>query len=289
MDTCEEGEAAVSSHPRLLVVYSLRDPASRGAAEELLGLINGRECSIPRSTGCTYSDELGAYVAGFDEDTIRLDFLDDVAPSDVEAYIILSRHSGGKPSLTVHYTGNPGPRAEHGGRPWELSYTWPRLHAALIRTYRVVAKEHGLTKEFQVVLEATHHGPTSLRKPLVFIEIGSSEKEWGRRDAHRAMAETVYRVLSNDWTSTECSRIAIGVGDTHYPSTHTRGVLEKRYCYTHIFSKYVLENLNEELLEQARTKSEDLVDSVLYAKIPGAIKRLVRSYAEKKGLYSGKV
>jgi len=181
----------MSSHPRLLVVYSLRDPASRGASEELLGLINGGECSIPRSTGCVYSDELGVYVAGFDEDTIKLDFLDDVAPSDVGAYIILSRHSGGKPSLTVHYTGNPGPRTELGGRPWELSYTWPRLHAALIRTYRIVAEEHGLTRKFQVVLETTHHGPTSLKKPLVFIEIGSSEKEWGRRDAHRAMAETV--------------------------------------------------------------------------------------------------
>jgi len=275
--------------PLLMLVYSLRDPASRGAAQELLGMIRGKECSIPRALYCAYSEELGSYIAGFDEDTIRLDFLDDVAPRETQGYVVLSRHSGGKPSLTVHYTGNPGPEARYGGRPWELSYTWPRLHAALIRAYRVVAEEKGLTEEFQVVLEATHHGPTSLKKPLVFIEIGSSEKEWVRRDAHRAMAETLYRVLTSSWESTECTRVAIGVGDTHYPSTHTRGVLEKKYCYTHIFAKYALANLNTELLDQAKDKSRDPVDSILYAKVPGAVKKLVKSYAGLRGLYAGKV
>jgi D-aminoacyl-tRNA deacylase len=275
--------------PVVLIAYSLRDPASRGAAEKLLAKTKWNECKLRFAKNCFYSDEVNAYLAGFDADTVEFSFLDEASPEEAEAYIVLSRHSGGKPSLTVHYTGNPGPKAELGGNPWELSYTWPRLQAALLRTYRIVADEQGLADEFQVTLEATHHGPTCLKKPLVFIEIGSSEREWIREDAHEAMAETVFRVLSSDWTGATCTRVAVGIGDTHYPITHTRGVIEKKYCYSHIFSKYVLEYINENLLDQAVNKSKDTVDSILFAKIPGAIKRLVKSYGEKRGLFVGKV
>ena len=32
--------------------------------------------------------------------------------------------------------------------------------------------------DYEITIEATHHGPTSLKKPLLFIEIGSTEKQW---------------------------------------------------------------------------------------------------------------
>lgn len=268
----------------VMLVYSLPDTAGSGAARELRRLTDWRSCSLPRAAECLHSPGLNAYLAGFSEDSIHLDFLDEVAPSEVEAYIVLSRHSGGKPSLTAHYPGNPGPEAPYGGRPRELAHTWPRLLVALIREYRRVAGEAGLLQEFSLSLEATHHGPTSLKKPIVFIEIGSGEREWGRSDAHRALAETVLRVLERGWLSEPCASVAMGVGDTHYPASHTRAVLEEGVCYSHIFSRHVLNSLTEEVLAQAVDKSRDPVDSVRLAKVSSRVKRLVAGFAERKGL-----
>ena len=274
---------------RILVVYSISDPAGSGAAEALTKLSEWEKCSLDRAVSCLYEPGLGVYLAGFRDDSIHMDFLDEIAPSKTTAYIVLSRHSGGKPALTVHYTGNPGPEAPYGGQPHELSYTWPRLMASLLREYKRVAEKMGLLNEFSLSLEATHHGPTSLARPIVFIEIGSSENEWRRRDTHIAMAETVYNVLRRGWLNEPCSKVAIGVGDTHYPAKHTKAVLEKGVCYTHIFSKHVLENLNEELLSQAVEKSRDPVDTILYSKIPSRIRSIIKMFAEKEELGVEKV
>ena len=269
---------------RVLLAYSLQDPAGRGAAEKLRSLTAWRECSLPATKHCWENSDLDTLLAGYEQDSIYLDFLDDTVPETIEAYIVLSRHSGGKPSLTAHYPGNPGPEAPYGGRPREVAHTWPRLLAALMREYRRVAEEHGLLEEFALTLEATHHGPTSLRRPIVFIEIGSSEKEWVLPHPQQAMAETVLRVLQRDWRSEECTTVAVGLGDTHYPAKHTKALLEKGVCYSHIFSKHVLDKLSEEVLLQAVEKSRDRVEKILLAKVPSRAKQLARGFAEKHGL-----
>ena len=267
----------------IVLVYSVRDIAGSGTARILKERLGGERCSLPRAAECTILSN-GVYLVGFDTETIFFDFLDEVFPGSVEGYIVLSRHSGGKPSLTVHHTGNPGPEAPYGGKPWSLAPAWPRVTAGLLRIYKQVAEEMELLGEFQVTLEATHHGPTELRRPIVFIEIGSSEKEWVRRDTQEAMAEAVVRFLETGIDSIDCSRVAIGVGDTHYPAKHTRNILEKSYCYGHIFSKHVLGNLTVELLEQAIAKTRDPVDTIVLAKAPSKAKQLVRSFAERYGL-----
>ena len=269
---------------RVLLAYSLQDPAGRGAAEKLRSLTAWRECRLPAAKQCWENSELDAVLAGYEQDSIYLDFLDDTVPETIEAYIVLSRHSGGKPSLTAHYPGNPGPEAPYGGRPREVAYTWPRLLAALLREYRRVAGEHGLLDEFALTLEATHHGPTSLRRPIVFIEVGSSEKEWVLPRPQQAMAETVLRVLQRGWRSEECTTVAVGLGDTHYPAKHTKALLEKGVCYSHIFSKHVLDKLDENVLLQAVEKSRDRVEKILLAKVPSRAKQLARGFAEKHGL-----
>ncbi len=269
---------------RVLLAYSLADPAGVGAARKLLGQASWRSCSLPRAAECWESSELNALLAGFREDTIYFDFLDETAPGEVEAYIVLSRHSGGKPSLTAHYPGNPGPEAPYGGRPRELAHTWPRLIAALLRRYHRTAERHGLLESFQLTLEATHHGPTSLSRPIVFIEIGSSEKEWSLEKPHQAMAEAVAETLREGWSREPCTTVAIGLGDTHYPAKHTKALLEGGVCYSHIFSKHVLDKLTEEVLLQAVEKSRDKVEKILLAKVPSAAKKLARGFAEKHGL-----
>jgi D-aminoacyl-tRNA deacylase len=266
------------------IVFSYQDPAGVGTAEALKSMSSHAECSLRRARSCWILRDYDVVLAGFEEDDIYFDFLDEVFEGRVDGYIVLSRHSGGRPSLTVHHPGNPGPEAPYGGKPRSLPPAWPSLAAHLLRTYRRVAEERELTGEFQVTLEATHHGPTELSKPIVFIEIGSSEREWVRRDAHEAMAETVLRVLREGPKAVECRETVIGVGDTHYPVKHTRNVLEKDYCYGHIFSKHVLQYLDENILAMAVQQSVEPIRGIVLAKVPSAVKKLVVAFAEKHGL-----
>ncbi|RUM46862.1 MAG: D-tyrosyl-tRNA(Tyr) deacylase [Hyperthermus sp.] len=269
----------------VLLAYSLGDPAGKGAADairELKG--SGSPCSIKGAVDCNSYREMRAYLAGFREDNIYFEFLDEAAPDNVAAYIILSRHSGGKPSLTLHYPGNPGSKAPYGGRPRELAIAWPRLMAALARTYHDTAAGKGLLQRYTFTLEATHHGPTSLRKPIVFIEIGSSPSEWRDPEAWTAMAEAVVEVLEHGWSREQCSGIVVGVGDTHYPVKHTRALLEEELCYSHIFSRHVLPELTPSIVKQAVEKTIETVDAIVHTKIPGSTRRMLADTARELGL-----
>mgnify|MGYP001136811958 CR=1 FL=1 len=51
---------------------------------------------------------------------------------------------------------------------------------------------------YEVMYEATHHGPTDIPLPSCFIELGSTEKEWNDRIAARAVAQAVLDALLMD-------------------------------------------------------------------------------------------
>lgn len=265
------------------IVYSFADIAGTGMAERLKEIVEWRKCRISwEKAVCFYNESLDSVLAGFPEDDIYFDFLDEVL--DVNAYIVLSRHSSESktPTLSIHHTGNPGPQADYGGNPRELSFVLPRLSKKLFIEYYRAAEEEGLLGEYVFTLEATHHGPTSLAKPLVFIEIGSSEEKWRDKRAQLAAALAVQRTIAEP-VLPDCYPV-IGVGGTHYPEKHTKLMLRDKYCYGHIFAKYVLRYLDEELLEQAVAKSLDPIRGIVLLKVPSAIKKLVKEFAAKKGL-----
>ena len=108
--------------------------------------------------------------------------------------LFLSRHvaASGRPSLTLHAIGIPGALphgevAEFGGRNGVTVPPSPRF-ASLFRRLDRIATQSGLTEEFEVTLETTHHGPL-LDTPTLFIEIGSTEEHWGRADAAEVWAD----------------------------------------------------------------------------------------------------
>ena len=272
---------------RLGLVYSTEDPAGAGAAEALRGLLGGGACGdpVPGAAACT---ELpgGHVLVGFPGDTTGYEWLAERLPG-LDAYIVLSRHAStsGKPTLSLHYPGNPGPEAALGGRPRELAYTWPRLFALLATLYHREATERGLLGDYSFSLEATHHGPTSVPKPVIFIEIGSTPDRWRDPRAHEAMAAAVAELLrSPDAHRGLGCRTAIGVGGTHYPEKHTRLLLEGRYCYGHIFAKYTFQHLDEEMLVQALEKTVEPIEGIVVLKVPGRVRQLAQRVAEARGL-----
>jgi len=87
-------------------------------------------------------------------------------------------------------------------------------------------------------MEATHHGPTSFKIPVVFVEIGSGPLEWsdstlGEKGAKAAMA------AANPLRSSTSN--AVGFGGTHYPAKHTRICLEGKRAIGHVISRHSCE------------------------------------------------
>ena len=241
--------------PRLALAYSTGDPVGSGVAARLRHIVGAERAECPRAVEC-FLLRTGQLLAGFRERQTELEFLDETPDPAAEAVIVLSRHASqsGRPTLTTHHTGNPAPGEPLlGGRPGELSISAPPLSKLLLATYREEAEARGLLERYEISLEATHHGPTSTGKPLVFIEIGSTPKEWGDPDAQEAMASAVARSLEAPLP--ECRRAA-GFGGTHYPRKFTRLHLETDVCMGHIIPKYAFQKgAGEDAVRQAILKT----------------------------------
>jgi len=71
------------------------------------------------------------------------------------------------PAITAHFTGNFSSEARLGGNGKEVAISCPGLLSDYMKNLWSLKNE---IEEFDIVIEATHHGPTSLDKPLIFIE-----------------------------------------------------------------------------------------------------------------------
>ena len=168
-----------------------------------------------------------------------------------QAYIFLSRHSAesGIASLTAHTTGNFSEEAKFGGSGNELARSDP----SLLKNYLMALWMHKEgVKEYEITMEATHHGPTSLQKPVMFVELGSSEKYWGDRRAATVVGEALMESLAERriW-----SKVAIGFGGTHYPEKFTKLLVEGDMAFAYVAPKYALEHVNERMVGQMLQRS----------------------------------
>jgi len=198
-------------------------------------------------------ENIGLNVHYIEEDIIFAEKL-----PDAEAYIFLSRHKSEseKPCLTCHFPGNFGKDIIHGGNPKELGISFPSLEKKFIRNLAKIKGEWNEPEleKFQIVLEATHHGPTHFKKPILFVEIGSSEKEWTNELAGKLVAEAVKRTLGQ---KDIYLKHAIAFGGTHYPDKFTDILIKDVYSLGHILPKYQTENLNDEMFKQMLEKSAE--------------------------------
>ncbi len=266
---------------RVGLVYSTRDLAGKGIAKHVVELLGLREGGV--LAGNTYYIGDDIVLAGFNEDVIFFEFLDNYL--DVEYYIVLSRHSSKAKikSLTVHHPGNPTNNAEAGGKPRELSIAFPPMAKKLITLLDKYATEENLKEEYDVTLEVTHHGPTSLSKPIVFIEIGSSPEEWSDEKARNLVARVVVDSITN--TLPECMP-STGFGGGHYARKHTKIMLTTNYCLGHIFSKHVIDYIDEEIILQAIKRSKPQSNNIIIEKkgVKSTQRKKIKEIANKLGL-----
>ena len=171
---------------------------------------------------------------------ISADWLDE--KYDYDGFVFLSKHAAesGVLALTCHSTGNFSD-AKFGGNDRQVAIPHPDLQKAYLQT---LTKNQDQFLEFQITIEATHHGPTALKKPSIFIEIGTTEKQWTDVSLCNSVASLVHKVLSEPL---EKNSVAICFGGTHYPSKFTKELLEGKHALGTVIPKYALDYLDDEL------------------------------------------
>ncbi|XP_028123441.1 D-aminoacyl-tRNA deacylase-like isoform X4 [Camellia sinensis] len=184
-----------------LVVATTIDPASIGPASALLSMPGWYPGPLLQDMS-SFTNRTVRLVK-HDKSIVREDHLDkrweEATGEVVDEVIFLSKHTAAsnRPALTVHPIGVPHLRQDEvppaGGKPGWAAPPNPRI-GPWLRLLKAIAEAHNLTPEFEVTLEATHHGP-EINSPTMFVEIGSTEEYWKRQDAAQAIALLVWEGL----------------------------------------------------------------------------------------------
>jgi D-aminoacyl-tRNA deacylase len=227
----------------ILIVASEKDRAGLNIASCLVrdyGFDKSPEYSDP---SILQKDDI--LLARTKEETIHLESLDPFP--DTTSVIFASRHTSekGDPCLTVHCPGNVLNEAPYGGQPRSLARVEPnRMRAALLSLAESRAE---LALSYLVSLEATHHGPTELPAPCMFVEIGSSSKQWEDPAAGKAVARAIWTAATSPANGTP----AVGFGGGHYSWKHTDTVVKGQFAFGHILSKYFFDGYDPTIVELA--------------------------------------
>lgn len=196
----------------------------------------------------------------------------------VDEVVFLSKHrsESGIPTLTVHPIGNYN-NAEFGGKRGTLVRSAPHLMTSLLRGLKVNA----VGIPFQVSFETTHHGPT-LKRPTLFIEIGSDKTNWENQRAAQVIAKTLLTVDVKEYP------IAIGIGGGHYAPRFTEIALTKKISFGHLFPNYAMEGMTEEKFTETvvmASKASSATLAYIHKKsMPKAKANHIKEIAESCGL-----
>jgi len=278
--TCEKAKITIvrrhSGLGKHVLVASSQDLAGVTMADHLK---NTGFASAGKSHRSPHHKNVQLYIAS--GNLLSLENLDDLYP-DAGSFIFLSKHRSDSqiPTLTCHCTGNFAADNPYGGNPQELAISYPSLQKGYLKAITAARRR---VPEYDVTIEATHHGPTSLKKPVLFVELGSSEKQWADINAAAFMCDTLLGML--DGGIERCEQVGIALGGTHYPTKFNKLLLESGFGLAAVASKHNLEAIDEQMLDQMIEKSVEKVTHVVVdGKGLGSQKDRIMKIVEKSGL-----
>lgn len=232
---------------RPLVVISSENEASQNIKSALLRL----EKPVPEGE---------CFWKGADFDMAEYDgsIVEIVPKHDAGCYIFASTHKSGSglANFTAHTPGNWG-AAELGGSARTLNIAYgSKIQAAVQEMKRLSDSSIG----WPVGMEVDHHGPC-LEKPVLFVEIGSGQAQWGNEAAGEIAAKGVLAAVR----AKDASCVKVCFGGTHYCPKFGPLVLFGKSTLGHIISGYSLERdgVDEERLKQAMGKNFEGADGAL--------------------------
>ncbi|MGQ4554616.1 D-aminoacyl-tRNA deacylase [Halobellus sp. GM3] len=262
------------------LVVSRADSASINVGEALRSLVEWERHDDPSASdadgGGTYYRHGDFELREFEEWHLELDGVAEAFTAEPDFVAFLSRHAGETgPLLTAHFTGNFGP-AEYGGTPGELSRACPNVQRAVVEAFDRYAPEG-----YEVGIECTHHGPSDVGAPSLFVELGSDESAWKDPEGARAVARAVLELSGTEpdadgtadsgagsaggpdaesTADSDASRHVVGFGGGHYAPQFERIVRETDWGVGHVAADWVLQSMgspdaNADVLERAFEQS----------------------------------
>ncbi|MFQ5758354.1 MAG: D-aminoacyl-tRNA deacylase [Candidatus Bathyarchaeia archaeon] len=270
----------------ILIVASKKDIASVNIAHQILSHYEFEKLSELFEENPVYLKRLGdseVRMLFIKEDLINAQFITDFFTPQL--LIFLSRHSSasGTPTLSVHTPGNLG-EARFGGIPRRVSISSASaMKDALMEMER---RREKMELNYKVSYEATHHGPSS-DVPAMFVEVGSSPKQWRDKRAADAVARATMAAASKQ------SRYpaALGIGGPHYNAKFTRIALTKETAFGHIIPKHAISGVDLEIVKQCIERTTERVESVIldWKGIRGADKKKLTEILGEIGVTVEKV
>ncbi|PSQ16180.1 hypothetical protein BRD00_11980 [Halobacteriales archaeon QS_8_69_26] len=240
----------------IAIVVSEADRASEHIGEHLLDLADWEsrtdDSRPPADGGGTYHVTDGFEMRTFEALHLHLegaatafdggsagedDRGDAVTGDEPDLLVFASRHSGETgPLLTAHVTGNFAD-AEFGGEPRSLAEAPPNAVAAVVPALAEHAPEG-----YDVGVECTHHGPSHVGCPSMFVEVGSAEPQWEDPEAARAVARAILDLRDVDPRG---RRAVVGFGGGHYAPRFTRVVRETPWAVGHVAADWALDAMGD--------------------------------------------
>lgn len=224
----------------LAVVVSRADEASEHIGEHLLDAIDWEkredETRPDADGGGRYHRAEGIELRTFEDLHLNLDGVA-AAFDDPEMLVFASRHAGDTGALlTAHATGNFGP-AEYGGRAGSLARAAPNALSA-VRTRLETHAPDG----YDVGIECTHHGPSTVGCPSLFVEVGSAAAQWRDPEAARAVARAIVDLRG---VAAHRERAVVGFGCGHYAPRFDRITTDTDWGVGHVAADWALEAMGD--------------------------------------------
>ncbi len=192
-----------------------------------------------------------------DKEIIQTENLDSEKINSCDFVIFASKHrsESNEKVLTVHSPGN-WRTAELGGESGKVCKSSALFSKQLFEKLLENSMTYNL-KNYSITMEATHHGPL-IDKPCVFIEIGSTENEWGDRKAAFVIAKTISETIAN-FKENPYHEIAIAIGGPHYCPNFNKIQEKSNIAISHVISQHAAP-ITEEMIKEAVQKTKEEVD-----------------------------
>ncbi|MFQ5440739.1 MAG: D-aminoacyl-tRNA deacylase [Nitrosopumilaceae archaeon] len=177
---------------------------------------------------------------------------------DYDGFIFLSKHAAesGVLALTCHSTGNFS-EARFGGKDKQIAIPHPDIQKKYLQT---LWENKSQFSDFEITIEATHHGPTNLNKPAIFIEIGTTSQQWNDVSLCNSIAILVDKVLTENIPS---NPTAICFGGTHYPEKFTNELLHGKFALGTVMPKHALDYLDKEMFSHILERNKNAKTALL--------------------------
>ena len=247
-----------SSEDKVTIICSKKDDASLNIMNSLLQIEIWHQVDhkyIPDDFHRVFESKFHRIIE-INSSLIYQDAIDQtIRKSGFEPSLIIfaSKHASkqDRKVLTAHFSGNVN-SIGYGGRSKELAMSSPIALKLVLNSMKTLCQGG----DYEVSLEATHHGPSDIQTPSLFVEIGSKHAQWTDVYAGKIVAQSILQI-KNDILKAK-KPVALGFGGGHYPVRQSRLIFESGITFGHIFSNYQIKYLDYNLISHAveRTKPD---------------------------------